>query len=276
MRRLQKYGVLVGVGALVLAGCGTGEVLGPPDNLPEPLIQVSSEGGFVPVDFNIARGPTFTVTRDRTFIFPGITTLEYPGALIPATFEGQLSEEQYDRIIELIAEMDIENIDDGVDNSVNNVADATTEVIKYWDENGIHKYSVYALGITDQPQSDATAAFAELFDYLHQLSGSLTGSPFQAEKFRVVASPSYAELDPNFIDIRPWPFSGENPHEWPSLTTVGDQDWTCKAFAGSTINLLDDAKQNTLWMDPADAADAQNIQLLVRPLHPGEEECSLG
>ncbi len=268
---------ILAASSLVVAACGSGEVVGPPDESSEDaLIQVSSEGGFVPVEFNIARGPTFTVTRDKQFVFPGVTTLEYPGALIPAVFAGELNVEQYDRIFKLIEDIGIEGMENETDNSVTNVADASTEVIKYWDQDGVHQYSVYALGASDQPQSDATTAFVELFDYLHQLSGTVAGTPYQPEKYRVVASPSYAEQDPNFIDIRPWPFDGEDPYQWTELTTVGDQTWTCKAFDPAAIEALSDATQATLWMDPAESGDTQNIQLLVRPLHPGEEDCVLG
>lgn len=261
--------------ALALVACGTEAVVDPDNSVDGPLIQVSSEGGFVPVDFNIARGPTFTVTREKQFIYPGVTTLEYPGALIPAVLSGELTAEQYDRIVQLIEEMGIENMDNETDISVTNVADASTEVIKYWDQDGVHKYSVYALGITDQSPSDATSAFAELFDYLHQLSGTVTGTPYQPEKYRVVATPSDAGQDPNFIDIRPWPFQGENPYEWQELTTIGAQTWTCMAFDPNAIAPLEDATQATLWIDPTESGDAQNIQLLVRPLQPGEEGCAL-
>jgi hypothetical protein len=274
MRRATR--TIAFAAALIVAACGSGETVSPPDDpVDGPLIQVSSEGGFVPVEFNIARGPTFTVTREKQFIFPGVTTLEYPGALIPAVFSGHLTDEQYDRIVELIQEMGIEDMEHEVDNSVTNVADASTEVIKYWDAEGVHKYSVYALGSSVQPQSDATAAFGELFSYLHQLSGTVGATPYEPEKYRVVASPSYAEQDPNFIDIRTWPFDGEDPYQWSELTTVGDQTWNCEAFEPAAIAPLSDATQATLWMDPAESGDAQNIQLLVRPLHPGEEPCSL-
>ncbi len=277
MRKTVRTIALALAATLTLAACGSGEVVGPPeDSVDEPLIQVSSEGGFVPVEFNIARGPTFTVTRDKQFIFPGVTTLEYPGALIPAVFAGELTVEQYDQIVKLVEDMGIEEMDNKADNSVTNVADASTEVIRYWDQEGVHTYSVYALGISDQPQSDETAAFAELFDYLHQLSGTVTGTPYEPKNYRVVASPSYAEQDPNFVDIRPWPFEGDNPNDWEILTTVGEQTWTCKAFDPATVSALSDATQATLWMDPSESGDAQNIQILVRPLHPGEEDCVLG
>ncbi len=276
MRRKIRTIALVLAATLILAACGSDEVVDPPDDSVDgPLIQVSSEGGFVPVEFHIARGPTFTVTREKQFIFPGFTTLEYPGPLIPAVFSGDVTDEQYSRIVELVEEMGIEDMEDEADDSVTNVADASTEVIEYWDQNGVHRYSVYALGVDDRPASAATEAFAELFTYLHGLTGTVDGTPYDAALYRVVASPSYAEQDPTFIDIRPWPLDGENPHDWVELTTVGEQTWTCQAFGPEAIGPFDDATQATLWMDPSESGDAQNIQLLVRALHPGEEDCSL-
>lgn len=261
---------------VTLGACGSSDVLDPPDvQSDEALIQISSEGGFVPVEFNINNGPTFTVTRSGQFIFPGAQTLEYPGPLLPATLEGQLDDDENAKIVALVEEMGISEMDEEADDTVTNVADASTGVIKYWDESGVHKYSVYALGISDQHTAKATIAFAELFDYLHQLSGSVEGTPYAPEQVRVVSSADYAGPDPNFVDIRPWPLAGENPDEWKQIAEVGEQVWTCKTFEVSVTDALGDATQVTVWNHPSESADAQNFRLYVRPIHPGEEDCTL-
>ena len=276
MTRLRIFAAFAAT-AVVVAACGSGDVLSPPDdNTDGPLIQIHSEGGFVPVEWNLGRGPTFTVTRDGEFIFQGVTTLEYPGRLVPPYMVAQLDQAELDEIERLLEEMGIAAIEDEHDDSVQNVADATTEVIRYWDESGVHRYSVYALGITDQATPEATAVFAELFDYLHQLSASVDAVPYEPERVRIVAGASYEGQDPNFIDIRDWPLEGENPDNWDLYTTVGeDQQWTCKVFDASVLEDFEDATQVTLWTHPSESADAQNFKLLVRPLHPGEEDCSI-
>lgn len=264
--------------ALVFSACGSGEVLAPPDddtNQDDPLIQVGSEGGFVPVEYNLSRGPTFTITRGGRFVFPGVTTLEFPGRLILPIFEADLNDEQMAEVMSLLEEIGIADITDEHDNSVNNVADATTEVLEYWDEDGLHRYSVYALGITDQSTSDATAAFAELFDYLHELAGSLGGTEYQPDQVRVVAGVYRGGFDPEFEDHRDWPIAGENPDDWEVFTNIGDETWTCKVFDATVLTEFADARQTAIWAHPSESADAENFQLLVRPLHPGEEGCDI-
>lgn len=261
---------------LTMSACGSGDTLAPPDDATaDPLIQVSSEGGFVPVEYNLSRGPTFTIMRGGRFIFPGVTTLEYPGALLPAVFEGQLNADELQNVNELLDKMGIADIKDEQDNSVNNVADASTEVIKYWDENGVHKYSVYALGITDQATSERTTAFAELFDYLHQLSGSVQGTQFEPENVRVVAGVYRGGFDPQFEERRDWPLAGENPDNWDEFSNIGEETWTCKVFDAEVLETFADAKQTTVWAYPTESADAEDFQLLVRPLHPGEDGCQI-
>jgi hypothetical protein len=190
-------------------------------------------------------------------------------------FGAQLDESQMSEIRRILNNMGISEITDGQDNSVVNVADASTEVIKYWDADGVHRYSVYALGITDQPKSDATAAFAELFDYLHELAASVTGTVYQPENIRIVAGVYRGGFDPQFEDQRDWPLDGENPDEWGLFTTIGDETWTCKVFESSVLSTFEDARQTTVWASPAESVDAENLQLLVRPLHPGEDGCSI-
>jgi hypothetical protein len=258
------------VSGLLISACGSGEVLGPPD---DPLIQIHSEGGFVPVEWSLGNGPTFTVTNGGSFIFPGVTTLEYPGRLVPSYFQGQLDDEQMARINELLDAMGIADIDDEHDDSVDNLADASTEVIRFWDENGAHRYSVYALGMTDELASETTAAFADLVDYLHELAGTVESAEYQPERVRVVAGTYQGGFDPDFERVEDWPLEGENPEDWDTFTTVGGDEWTCKAFDSSILDLFADAKQTTIYTHPD--ADSGQVQLLVRPLHPGEEDCTL-
>ncbi|MGF1616922.1 MAG: hypothetical protein ACFCU2_03835 [Acidimicrobiia bacterium] len=274
MRSKTKLSIgLLLVGALLLPACGSGEVLGPPDSTPgDPLLQIHSEGGFVPVEWNLGNGPTFTVTNGGEFVFPGVTTLEYPGRLVPSYFSGQLNDDQMARVIELLTAMGIAEIDDEHDDSVDNVADASTEVIRFWDENGVHKYSVYALGITDDPASETTAAFADLVDYLHELVGTIESTEYQPERVRVVAGTYQGGFDSDFERIEDWPLEGENPDEWETFATIAEDGWTCKAFDGTILDVFADARQTTIYTHPDDSGG--QVQLLVRPLHPGEADCA--
>jgi predicted small lipoprotein YifL len=262
--------------AIAMTACGSSEPVDQPDlaDPSAPLIHVSSIGGFVPVEFNLNRGPTFTVTQGGSFIFAGAQTMEYPGPALPHLREAQLSDDDMQEIRRLLDEMGIADITEEHDDSVVNVADASTEVIEFYDAEGVHEYSVYALGITDQPASQTTAKFLELFNYLHELAATIQGDEYEADQVQVIASADYEGPDPDFIDIRPWPLEGEDPLDWDELTRIGeDQVWSCKTFDASVLEVFSDATQATVWMDPTESGDAQNYQLLVRPLHPGEDGC---
>lgn len=227
----------------------------------------------MPVEWNLGTGPTFTVTNGGEFVFPGVTTLEYPGRLVPSYFTGQLDEAQMTRIDELLGAMGISEIEEERDdNSAGNVADASTEVIRFWDENGVHKYSVYALGITDNPESETTAAFADLVDYLHGVVGTVESTEYKPDRVRVVAGTYQGGFDSDFVRVEDWPLDGENPDDWESFATVGENEWTCQAFDGTILDVFADAKQTTIYTHPEDGSQ---VQLLVRPLHPGEEDCKL-
>jgi hypothetical protein len=273
MRRktLRPLGLLA-IGALLISACGSGEVLGPPDDSPdEPLIQIHSEGGFVPVEWSLGNGPTFTITYGGRFVFPGVTTLEYPGRLVPSYFEGQLNDDQMTHVRGLLNDMGIAEIDDEHDDSVDNVADASTEVIQYWDQDGVHRYSVYALGMTDAPSSDTTAGFADLINYLHELSGSVDGAEYVPERVRVVAGTYNGGFESDFEVVEDWPLDGENPDDWEVFASIGEDEWTCMAFDSSILETFSDARQTTIYTHPD--GDGQ-VQLLVRPLQPGESDCS--
>lgn len=274
MRRETKRTLgLLAIGALLISACGSGEILGPPDDSPDdPLLQIHSEGGFVPVEWSLGNGPTFTVTYGGKFVYPGVTTLEYPGRLVPSHFEGQLNDDQMTRIRELLNEMGIAEIDNEHDDSVDNVADASTEVIQYWDQDGVHRYSVYALGMTDRPLSDTTAGFADLVNYLHELSGSVDGTEYEPERVRVVAGTYQGGFEPDFVVVEDWPLNGENPDDWEDFASIGENEWTCKAFDSSVLDTFADARQTTIYTHPEDGG--VQVQLLVRPLHPGEADCS--
>ncbi|MGD2061518.1 MAG: hypothetical protein PVF87_11665, partial [Acidimicrobiia bacterium] len=139
--------------ALVVAACGgDGDPIGVgPD---EPLLQVSSEGGFVPVEVSLNNGPRYTLLSDGTLIFPGVQTLEYPGRLVPTYFTAQLDENQMRAVLAMIEDIGLPGIEDETDDSAASfVADATTEVIRYWDGSGEHRLAVYALGIEEEPSS---------------------------------------------------------------------------------------------------------------------------
>ncbi len=280
MKRTYRASAIVASVALLLAACGSNEVVTPP-NGPEgdpdaPLIQIRSVGGFAPITAMLGQGPTYTVTWGGQLITLGPSVDSFPGELVPLYLEADLTEEQEAEISRLIDEMGIADITEEHDNSVINVADATTEVIVYWDDAGTHRYSVYALGLSDQTVPARTQSFSELIEFLGSITGTLDTSAYEPKSVQIIAGAYYGGFDPELEDLRPWPLDGEDPDEWDLYTTIGeDQIWTCKTFGSEVLTTFADATQTTTWVHPSPLVDAQNLQLLVRPLHPGEPGCEL-
>lgn len=260
--RWNSLGVSV-VLALVIAACSGsgGESLDPePD---EAVLQITSEGGFAPVEVILNNGPRYTLLGDATLLFQGVTTLEFPGQLVPPYFTAQLSDSQMNAVLAMVEDIGLPEIDDETDDRANQfVADATTEVIRYWDETGEHRYAVYALGL-DEASSDRNNAFLELIETLDRFTAENPGEPYEPEQVRVIAGVGF--VDPEFEDVREWPLDSTDLSTWEELPN----GWHCTTFDASVLVPFEDATQATTWEHP----ENEPLKLLVRPLLPGEPSC---
>jgi len=265
MRKIS-LGLVVAL-AMTLVACGGGE--GSVDVGPrEAVLQIASEGGFVPVEFALGSGPRYTLLGDGTLIFSGVTTLEFPGRLVPQYWTAQLSRSQMRAILAMVDEMGLSDVVDETDDSAANfVADAGTDIIRYWDVNGEHRYAVYALGIDEDP-NDRNRVFLELIATLDEFTAQTSSDTYEADRIRVVVGS--ASPNPDFPDMRPWPLE----EDWGGWTELPN-GWTCRVFDPSVLSSFADATQATTWEIPDGGPDFTPAKLLVRPLHPGEADCPL-
>lgn len=251
--------------ALIFTACGGGSSDIDPD---EAVLQIKSEGGFVPVEFALGSGPRFTLLGDGTLIYQGVTTLEFPGRLVPPYLTARLSTNQMTAVMAMVEDIGLADIDDETDDSATQfVADAATDVITYWDSLGEHRYAVYALGVQEDP-SERNAAFLRLVETLDRFTAEATGQPYESDRVRLLAN---VRADPHGVtDLRPWP-SGleEDLDQWASL----GNGWVCTVKSNDVLPLFDDATQVTEWENPDQSRSNPPVQLLVRPLHPGEPDC---
>lgn len=249
--------------ALVATACGTPAGSGVEVEGDEPLIQIVSEGGFVPVEMALNNGPRYTVLGDGTLVFEGVHTMEYPGPLLPPYMTGTLDSEQMSAILDLVERIGLPDIEDETDDSAARVvADAPTEVVTYWDDAGKHRLAVYALGIADSP-SQRDEAFLELVETLDGFAADVSADPYQADRVRVIAGPG--SPDPEFEDLRSWPLESTDLSGWEELAN----GWLCMVTEGPVPQVFEDATQATLWEHP----ERGQMKLLVRPLLPGEPDC---
>lgn len=261
---------LLAAAAFTLAACGGGdggvEIPTDPDS---PVLQVRSEGGFTTPEMNLGRGPTYTLMADGRLIFEGPIIAIYPGPLLPNYQMTRVTEQQMEEILTLVGEIGLPDMASELDDSaISSVADATTEVVSYWDEDGLHQYSVYALGIGPNP-NPATATTVELVTALSEAAFSGESAEYVGDRIRVISRVAQDAPDPGFDDVRDWPLEGEDPSQWTELSL----GFTCKVFGPEVIGTFRDATQVTQWLHPDPMMDAPPFVLLVRPLHPGEPDC---
>lgn len=259
---------LLAAAAVTLAACGTGGgALDPPDEPDSPLLRIHYEGGFVPVEISLASGPSYQLLSDDRLIFRGVTTMIYPGPLVVPYQQVQLSDADVNRVLALINEMGLPDmVDERDDSHASFIADAPTYVITYWDDEGEHKYSVYALGIDSGSGNEATHLALELDTLMLELSSG-EAETYVADEIKVFAGVSMIEPESGLEDVRPWPFP-DDPQDWSGFSGI---DWKCHVYPGDTLDLFTDATQVTQWTAPT--ADAGPYTLVVRQLLPGEEGC---
>ena len=261
--------MLLAAAAMTLSACGVaGSETEIPSDPDAPVLQVRSEGGFAPVEYVLSRGPTYTLLADGRLIHEGPVAAIYPGPLLPNYLVTRVNADQMNSVLDLVNRIGLPDMDHEIDDSGNTrVADATTEVVTYWDSDGEHSYSVYALGIADHSAA-ATKAFSELLVVLDQLVFQGDPQPFVSERVRVLAGVGF--VDPEFEDIRAWPLDETDFSDWEEIG-VG---FMCKVHGPEIIEIFADATGATQWTHPNPTMDAPPFTLLVRSLHPGEPDCS--
>lgn len=264
----SKSLLIVPVLALAAAGCGSPEGgASLPEDPDAPVVQVRSEGGFVPVEWALGHGPTYTLLADGRLIYSGPIVTIFPGPLLPNYQVAQATDDQTRRVLDLVEEIGLPEIEHEIDDSaMDMVADASTEVVSYWDEAGEHTYGVYALGLeTDGGQSGVNASMQELVSVLGEISGGPGHGAYEGERVRVVAGGVAPGSETP--DVREWPLGSTDFSEWESL----GNGWGCLVYGPEILGRFADATEETVWKSPEEGGAP--LKLLVRPLHPGEPDC---
>ena len=260
MKRLLTLTLL---SALTIAACGGDDSGRVEVDANEPLLRITSEGGFVPIEFALNNGPRYTVLGDGRVIYQGPQAAIFPGPIYVQPLVAQMSDSQVNALLAIIDRVGLPDIEDEVDDSATQfVADATTEVASYWDENGEHRYGVYALGLTET-SSDRNDALLELIETLDRFTAQADAEPYGPERVRILAGEGF--VDEAVKQVRNWPTALD-------ISAFDDSStgFSCAVFEPSVVAELGDANGGTVFVHPV--TGDENI-LLVRALHPGEPEC---
>lgn len=262
---------LVAVALVTLAlaiACNDGDSTGstlPAD--PEAVVlTVTSEGGFVPVEFNLDRMPRYLVAADRTLYYQGPVPAIFPGPLLANVQVTTIDETTWAEIISLVEDLGLPDIDERIDNTgAEMIADATTEFITYNDDNGAHRLGIYALGLTEAPGSTDRVLAGEIVELLDAATATGESVSYQPERLQVAAGPGTAEA--GFSTVEPWPLDTTyaDMAEW----SIG---WRCVTVEGPAVpglvEVFNAANQATLW-----DTGTETLAIRARPLLPGEVGC---
>lgn len=271
------------VSALLTAACGpatgggdttasTTTTTAPPTTTTVPrgradlVLRITDEGGFVPLEYNLARIPRFSVYSDGTIYYGGAVPAVYPGPLLPNVLAARMGADEYTTVLDQIARLGLPEVVDEIDDSaMTRVADASTAIATYYDESGSHRYGVYALemgGFGDPRPAELNT----LILLLDEITATLPAEPYLPAELQVWAGPAQ-NIDPQFAIIDPWAFAFD-----PAALPVQPFGYACTVLDGTSavdaLTLFSAAHQQTFW-----DRDGVTWQLIPVPLMPGLPGC---
>lgn len=272
-------------------GGGSGGGIEHPTGADEPILVVSSQGGFVPVEFAVRNVPTFVLLGDGRVIVPGMQTLEFPGPALPALQERTLTEEGIQEILSAFEETDLFTGDLELRGMQQMVADAPDTVFELHAAGLDSTVLVYGLGMLmpdmevpdmDPAEADAHAALASLAESLLLVDTFVPSDMWEAEGWQPYEPDAFRLYVVDVTDqpieggelpgmVRTWPTDddpaafGEEVGEFLGPGTrcgVVEGEMAATWFAD-----LSEANENTLWSDDGE----RRFRVLARPLLPHEE-----
>jgi hypothetical protein len=249
-----------------------------PDHI---LVQLSFEGGYVPVEWTYTTVPFYSLYGDGTLILPGAQIEIYPGPALPAMSSRQVDEAGIQAILgEAIATA--EDIPTDLDDlGYMSIADASTTVITVSAGDVDRTIRAYALSeLTERPDGMPDREYQARLR-LQQLVAMLTGSGNWLPEGSLGPEGAYeASAARLFVgDYRPVEDLAQEPVPWPlgdSLAGFGEPAppgrYRCGVVHGEDWDAVHEAASRANELTPWTEAGAR-FSILFRPLLPDERGC---
>ncbi len=235
------------------------------------LVQVRTEGGFVPPSFRFVSLPQLSLYADGRLIETGAVPAIYPGPLLPPLLVRRLSTDQLRSVLSAAEAAGLSPDAPAISFPPHGIADAPDTVIEVWSPGGTRTTSFGAFGM-EQAGMDAaeTAARAAAAAFIADLQASTASSegPYLPSAARLIVRP-YESPDPSIVS---------EPVEWPLATPLSaappliegsPAEGGCLVVTGSDLEavwpLLEKANSATPWL-----SGGARYALSVRPLLPHE------
>ncbi len=234
------------------------------------VFRIGYEGGFTTVGSQFIHMPTLLIVGDGRTFEPGATTLQYPGALLPAITQGSITSEGIQKVIKLADLAGL--LDSTPDYSLPDglmIADAPDTVITITANGVTYQHRANGLGI-DSPDGSSTPArnnlqrFVELLANLPAAVGVEnvgTDKPMVAESYRFQAM---------VVDPSQWTDPSPTVVPWPADTGVVLADSIdCAGASAAKVDALFETATQLTFFGENDLV----YQLTVIATLPGEPDC---
>ena len=245
------------------------------------LVQISNEGGFVPIEWTYTNFPFYSLYGDGTLVVPGAQIEIYPGPALPAVSSRQVSEAGIQAILEQAIAVTRDIPTDLNDLGFMGIADASTTVITVSAGGVDRTIRAYALSeLTERPDGmpeDEYQARLSLQELVATLTGPTEWLPegslgpegdYEASSARVFVG-DYRAVDDLQQDPMAWPlgaglagFGDPIPPGEMRGGVVEGVDWDTLRESATAANQL------TPWTSAGD-----RYSILFRPLLPDERGC---
>jgi hypothetical protein len=224
---MRRHLALFGLSALALLpahAMATSEppATSEPGGLDDFVIQISYEGGLIPMDFAFVNTPALVITDDGRLVLQGAIPEIYPGPLLPALVQHTISEDGVNAYLDLVEEYGLLEHRQYAGNDM--IADAAFTNVRIRIDGEEYVHSAYALGFDDETDPDRSALqeFVErALDPATLVDGDALGDevPFETDTFLVLSYESDPSLE---ADIEPAP----EVVDWPADSSVRLADAT--------------------------------------------------
>ena len=234
------------------------------------VFRIGYEGGFTTPGSQFIRMPTLLISGDGRTFSPGATTLQFPGALLPAIIEGSITTAGIQKVIKLADLAGLLGVtpDYSMPEGVG-VADAPDTVVIITANGVTYEHRANALGI-DSPDGGSTPARDNLQEFV-QLLANLPAAvgvenvgedkPLVAERYRFQAMT---------VDPAQWTEPSPTVVAWPADSgVVLAESTTCASVAAAKVDALFAEATQLTFFEENDLV----YQLSVIATLPGEPAC---
>ena len=283
MNRRSFLTALIGTPALVaiIAACGDDSVQGNdskdgggydvPTDPNSVVVRIGFEGGFTVPGSQFIHAPTLLIAGDGRTFTPGATTMQFPGALLPAIIEGSMTAAGIQKVVKLadlaglLGAIPDYSLPEGV-----MIADASDTVVTITANGATYEHRANALGFDTPDGGPSTPARDNLLEFVQLLANlpAAVGVENVGEDKPIVAE-SY-RFQAMVVDPTQWTEPSPTIVPWPIETGVRLADSTvCAVVPAAKVDpLFTDATQLTFF-----AENDLVYQLSVIASLPGEPAC---